>query len=108
MPCIKCSNGKYKYGEHGNCQFDTLGACKAAAAAIHINNPHSKDDSMDNKKPKKKPIGPNGINIVQPGPHGPIPEGKDMQPVSPVQPMNPHHDATCQCASCKGMYPKYK
>lgn len=66
MPCIKCANGKWKYGEHGNCQFDTLSACKAAAAAIHIQ------------------------------------EGKDMQP------SNPHHDATCQCASCKGMYPKYK
>ena len=57
------------------------------------------------KKPKKKPIGPNGINIVQPGPHGPIPEGKDMMP---VQPTNPYHCATCQCAMCKGMYPKYK
>ena len=75
MPCMKCSNGKWKYGVHGNCQFDTLDACNAAAAAIHIQ------------------------------------EGKDMypvQPVQPVQPMNPHHDATCQCASCKGMYPKYK
>jgi len=36
MPCMKCANGKWKYGEHGNCQFDTLEACKAAAAAIHI------------------------------------------------------------------------
>jgi len=36
MPCMKCSNGKYKYGEHGNCVFDTLAACKKAAAAIHI------------------------------------------------------------------------
>ncbi|CAB5218721.1 hypothetical protein UFOVP218_88 [uncultured Caudovirales phage] len=36
MPCIKCSNGKYKYGEHGNCQFDTLTKCNEAAAAIHI------------------------------------------------------------------------
>lgn len=35
MPCIKCNNGKYKYGERGRCQFDTLAACKAAAAAIH-------------------------------------------------------------------------
>ena len=33
---MKCKNGKWKYGEHGNCQFDTLAACKAAAAAIHI------------------------------------------------------------------------
>ena len=66
MPCMKCANGKWKYGEHGNCQFDTLSACNAAAAAIHIQ------------------------------------EDKDMTPT------NPHHDATCQCASCKGMYPKYK
>lgn len=35
MPCMKCANGKYKYGERGRCQFDTLAACKAAAAAIH-------------------------------------------------------------------------
>ena len=35
MPCIKCSNGKWKYGEHGRCQFDTLAACKAAEAGIH-------------------------------------------------------------------------
>jgi hypothetical protein len=32
---MKCSNGKYKYGLHGNCQFDTLAKCNAAAAAIH-------------------------------------------------------------------------
>jgi hypothetical protein len=35
MPCIKCSNNKWKYGEKGNCQFKTLKACNAAAAAIH-------------------------------------------------------------------------
>jgi hypothetical protein len=35
MPCIKCSNGKYKYGERGNCQFDTLAACREAEQAIH-------------------------------------------------------------------------
>lgn len=39
MPCMKCANGKYKYGEGGSCVFDTLAACKAAAAAIHIQNP---------------------------------------------------------------------
>jgi hypothetical protein len=66
---MKCSNGKYKYGANGNCQFDTLEACHAAAAAIHIH------------------------------------EGKDMQP---TKPMNPYHCETCECASCKGMYPKYK
>ena len=36
---MKCANGKWKYGANGNCQFDTLAACKAAAAAIHIQNP---------------------------------------------------------------------
>jgi hypothetical protein len=33
---MKCSNGKWKYGENGNCVFDTLQVCRAAAAAIHI------------------------------------------------------------------------
>lgn len=42
MPCMKCSNGKYKYGEHGKCVFDTLAACKRAAAAIHV-----QDKSID-------------------------------------------------------------
>jgi hypothetical protein len=35
MPCYKCSNGKWKYGQEGNCQFDTLGSCEAAERAIH-------------------------------------------------------------------------
>ena len=42
MPCIKCNNGKWKYGKHGKCVFDTLQKCKDAAAAIHA-------------KPKKTP-----------------------------------------------------
>ena len=62
MPCIKCANGKWKYGEHGNCQFDTLKACKDAAAAIHIQNP-DKEETMA-KKPKK----PEGISTPA-GPH---------------------------------------
>lgn len=44
MPCIKCSNGKWKYGEKGKCQFKTLEACKKAAAAIHI-----QEDKKDKK-----------------------------------------------------------
>jgi hypothetical protein len=92
---MKCANGKYKYGENGNCQFDTLEACKAAAAAIHIHNP--KEETM---KPKKKP--PLSAIKPTPGPHGPIPEAKDMLPT------NPYHCPTCECAMCKGMYPKYK
>jgi hypothetical protein len=43
MPCMKCNNGKWKYGEHGRCQFDTLAACKAAAAAIHAKPKPRKD-----------------------------------------------------------------
>jgi len=35
MPCMQCSNGKYKYGVHGNCQFDTLEQCHEAEQAIH-------------------------------------------------------------------------
>ena len=45
MPCMKCANGKYKYGENGRCVFDTLAACKRAAAAIHV---------KPKEEPKKK------------------------------------------------------
>lgn len=36
MPCYKCSNGKWKYGQNGNCQFDTKEDCKKAEIAINI------------------------------------------------------------------------
>ena len=36
MPCYKCSNGKYKYGTRGDCNFDTLTKCKDAEMAILI------------------------------------------------------------------------
>jgi hypothetical protein len=51
MPCYKCSNGKYKYGQRGNCQFDTLEACKAAEAAIHAREQDKKTEKPE--KPKK-------------------------------------------------------
>jgi hypothetical protein len=38
MPCYKCNNNKYKYGERGRCVFDTLSACQAAERAIHAQN----------------------------------------------------------------------
>lgn len=44
MPCYRCSNGKYKYGKSGNCQFDSLGHCQEAERAIH---------ARENKKPTK-------------------------------------------------------
>lgn len=51
MPCIKCNNGKWKYGEHGKCIYDTLSDCKKAAAAIHI-----KEDCNCSKKQEIGPI----------------------------------------------------
>jgi len=77
MPCIKCANGKWKYGEHGNCQFDTLTACKQAAAAIHIQEentmkPKTPTVPADPKPPAKKPKKPGGAIPIQPeGPHVP-------------------------------------
>jgi hypothetical protein len=47
MPCMKCSNGKYKYGERGRCQFDTLEACKAAEAAIHARERKQASEPVD-------------------------------------------------------------
>ena len=60
MPCYKCSNGKYKYGQRGNCQFDTLESCQAAERAIHARE-NNKEQTMATKpykepaKPVKKP-----------------------------------------------------
>jgi len=53
MPCIKCSNGKYKYGEKGRCQFKTLEACKRAAAAIHAEDKDGKK-TLQKEKAKTK------------------------------------------------------
>jgi hypothetical protein len=36
MPCKRCPDGKWKYGDKGRCQFDTLEKCRKAEAAIHI------------------------------------------------------------------------
>jgi len=98
MPCMKCSNGKYKYGEHGNCQFDTLAACKSAAAAIHIG-----DKTMNPAMtPPADPMGklPSNIDINKPIVQRDMPEPNDMIP----QPGNWHCD-TCQCAMCMSYKP---
>ena len=44
MPCIKCSNGKWKYGKKGKCVYDTLQKCKDAAAAIHAKPKHTDEE----------------------------------------------------------------
>jgi len=33
MPCKKCDDGKYKWGDRGECQYDTLEDCENANAA---------------------------------------------------------------------------
>lgn len=53
MPCYKCSNGKYKYGLRGSCNFDTQESCEAAERAIHARESGYKKPV---KKPTKKPI----------------------------------------------------
>jgi hypothetical protein len=53
MPCYKCSNGKWKYGQRGNCQFDTLAACEAAERAIHARE-GKKDELQTNEKTRQK------------------------------------------------------
>lgn len=35
MPCMPCSNGMWKYGANGNCQFRSKAHCEQAQAAIH-------------------------------------------------------------------------
>ena len=30
MPCTKCKDGKYKWGETGECKYDSLDACESA------------------------------------------------------------------------------
>ena len=30
MPCTKCENGKYKWGETGSCEYDSVAECEAA------------------------------------------------------------------------------
>jgi len=61
MPCMKCANNKWKYGEQGNCQYDTLAACKAAAAAIHIDKPSGPHQAI----PVPAPDSPASKNSVR-------------------------------------------
>ena len=86
MPCMKCANGKWKYGEHGNCQFDTLSACKAAAAAIHIG-----DKAMN---PTDQVDDPQVVDPTDPE------DGENVQPMP-----SDWHDPMCQCSMCKSCKP---
>ena len=35
MPCQQCDNGKWKWGETGECQYDSEEECKAAHPEPH-------------------------------------------------------------------------
>lgn len=51
MPCYKCSDGKYKYGKDGNCQFDSLAKCQEAERAVHAReNVKMKNPYFEDKK----------------------------------------------------------
>lgn len=101
MPCMKCSNGKWKYGEHGNCQFDTLSACNAAAAAIHIG-----DKAMNPSLiPAADPMGqmPSNINptkpVNQPNSGTTLSDDGDNMDMGMPQP-SAWHDPMCSCSMC--------
>lgn len=51
MPCYKCNNNKYKYGERGRCVFDTLSACEAAERAIHARENKELESSNTKDEP---------------------------------------------------------
>ena len=36
MPCIKCKDGKYKFGKSGDCKYDSLAECEAANQTYDI------------------------------------------------------------------------
>jgi len=56
MPCIKCSNGKWKYGEKGKCIYETKKKCNDAAAAIHIEEEKENEAKHKSKYSNKKDI----------------------------------------------------
>ena len=57
MPCYKCSNGKWKYGQEGNCQFDTLGSCEAAERAIHARKRRHTNELQTHEETRKEEAG---------------------------------------------------
>lgn len=54
MPCYKCNNGRWKYGERGRCQFDTLAACEAAERAIHAGKKQTQPKPVPKIPPKNE------------------------------------------------------
>lgn len=66
---MKCSNGKWKYGAHGHCVFDTLAACQAAAAAIHIKPKNNDDEPCPDCNTPCRPARPMPTYVEKSNPH---------------------------------------
>ena len=49
MPCVKCSNGKWKLGS-GKCMYTTLENCKKAEQAYHASKKETKEINSDKYK----------------------------------------------------------
>lgn len=52
MPCNKCENDKWRWGESGECQYDTLAECETANADYDLEESNKKrryygDDEHD-------------------------------------------------------------
>lgn len=52
MPCKECENGKWRWGESGECQYDTLAECETANADYDLDESNKKrkyygDDEHD-------------------------------------------------------------
>lgn len=53
MPCVKCSNGKWRLGS-GKCMYKTLANCKKAEQAYHANkSKETEEETMQEKKAKE-------------------------------------------------------
>ena len=52
MPCIKCSNGKWKIG-NGKCMYTSLEKCKKAEAAYYASRKENNDGNPNDNKDRK-------------------------------------------------------
>ena len=53
MPCVKCPNGKWRFGS-SKCMYTSLKKCNAAAAAYYASHPGEKDGLQETKRKETK------------------------------------------------------
>lgn len=51
MPCVKCSNGKWRLGS-GKCMYTTLEKCKAAERAYYADRKGLQEETKETEKKK--------------------------------------------------------